>query len=56
MNSIQPDQVMGAEQRGRIAVLTGDTAPCDMTRLVGWEADLIVHEATLDDDEAEGGA
>jgi ribonuclease Z len=56
VNGVQPDQVMGAERRGRKIVITGDTAPCDMTRLVGWEADLIVHEATFLDDEAERAA
>ena len=35
---------MGEARRGRRIVLAGDTAPCDMTRLVAWEADLLVHE------------
>jgi ribonuclease Z len=36
--------------------MTGDTAPSDMTRLVAWEADLLVHEATFMEDEAERAA
>jgi ribonuclease Z len=45
--------VMGEPRRGRKLVLAGDTVPCEMTRLVAYEADLLVHEATLLEDEAE---
>jgi ribonuclease Z len=53
---VQPGQVMGEPRRGRKIILTGDTAPCDMTRLVAWEADLLVHEATFMEEEAERAA
>ena len=53
---MRPDQVMGETRRGRKVVLTGDTAPCDMTRLVAWEADLLVHEATFMEEDAERAA
>jgi ribonuclease Z len=53
VNGVEPGQVMGEERRGRKVVLTGDTAPCDMTRLVAWEADLLVHEATFMEEDAE---
>jgi ribonuclease Z len=56
VNGVSPGQVMGEARRGRRVVLTGDTAPCDMTRLVAWEADLLVHEATFMDEEAERAA
>jgi ribonuclease Z len=56
VDRVRPDQVMGEERRGRKVVLTGDTAPCDMTRLVAWEADLLVHEATFLDEEAQRAA
>jgi ribonuclease Z len=56
VDGVRPDQVMGEERRGRTVVLTGDTAPCDMTRLVAWEADLLVHEATFMEDDAERAA
>ena len=46
----------GRDPARRKIVLTGDTAPCDMTRLVAWEADLLVHEATFMDDDAERAA
>jgi ribonuclease Z len=56
VNGVEPGEVMGEARRGRKVVLTGDTAPCDMTRLVAWEADLLVHEATFMEEEAERAA
>jgi ribonuclease Z len=56
VNGVRPDQVMGEPRRGRKIVLTGDTAPTDMTRLVAWEADLLVHEATFMEEDAERAA
>jgi ribonuclease Z len=56
VNGVLPEQVMGETRRGRKIVLTGDTAPCDMTRLVAWEADLLVHEATFMEEDAERAA
>jgi ribonuclease Z len=56
VNGVKPEQVMGETRRGRKIVLTGDTAPCDMTRLVAWEADLLVHEATFMEEDVERAA
>jgi ribonuclease Z len=53
VDGVRPDQVMGEERRGRKIVLSGDTTPCDMTRLVAWEADVLVHEATFLDEDAQ---
>ena len=53
VDGVRPDQVMGEERRGRKIVLSGDTTPCDMTRLVAWEANVLVHEATFLDEDAE---
>jgi ribonuclease Z len=53
VDGVHPDQVMGEPRRGRRIVLAGDTAPCEMTRLVAFEADLLVHEATFLDEEAD---
>jgi ribonuclease Z len=52
VNGVRPEQVMGEPRRGRKVVLTGDTAPSEMTRLVAFEADLLIHEATFLDDDA----
>jgi ribonuclease Z len=56
VNEVTPDQVMGEARRGRRVVIAGDTAPCEMTRLVAFEADLLVHEATFLDEEADRAA
>lgn len=47
VGGVRPDQVLGEARRGRVVVLTGDTAPSDMTRAVAHRADLLVHEATF---------
>ena len=52
-DEVRPEQVMGAPRAGRKLVLTGDTAPCDMTAAVAHDADLLVHEATFLEEEAE---
>ena len=49
---VRPEQVLGETRRGRKIVLTGDTAPCEMTALVAFEADLLVHEATFAEEDA----
>jgi ribonuclease Z len=53
VNGVSPDQVLGEPRRGRKLVLTGDTAPCEMTRAVSFGADLLVHEATFMEEEGE---
>jgi len=53
VNGVRPGQVLGEARRGRKIVLTGDSAPSEMTRAVAHRADLLVHEATfLAEDEA----
>jgi ribonuclease Z len=42
---------MGEARRGRKVVVTGDTAPCEMTRVAAHEAELLVHEASFADEE-----
>ncbi len=56
VGDVRPEQVMGDPRRGRRIVLAGDTAPCEMTRLVAFEADLLVHEATFLEEEADRAA
>jgi ribonuclease Z len=50
---VAPDQVMGAARRGRKLVISGDTAPCELTRIAAHEAQLLVHDASFADEEAE---
>jgi ribonuclease Z len=56
VNGVAPEQVLGETRRGRKLVLTGDTAPCEMTQAVAFGADLLVHEATFMQEEAERAA
>src|SRR5436305_506182 len=56
VGGVNPDQVLGPARRGRKVVLAGDTAPCDMTRVVAHRADLLVHEATFIDADGERAA
>ncbi|MEA2442451.1 MAG: ribonuclease [Thermoleophilaceae bacterium] len=50
---VRPEQVLGDPRRGRKVVLSGDTAPCEMTAVVAHGADLLVHEATFGEEEAD---
>ena len=47
VNGVTPDQVIGPARPGRSVVVTGDSAPCEMTRVMAEGADLLVHEATF---------
>ena len=49
---VLPEQVMGEARQGRKIVITGDTAPGEMTRLAAHRAELLVHDATFSDEEA----
>jgi len=49
---VRPEQVMGEARRGRKVVVTGDTAPCEMTRVAAHEAELLVHDGTFAEEEA----
>ena len=44
---VQPEQVMGKPRRGRKVVITGDTGPCEMTRVAAHAAQLLVHDGTF---------
>src|SRR5947209_5782959 len=50
---IEPSALVGPPRPGRRLVITGDTRPCAMTTEMSRNADLLVHEATFGDDEAE---
>ena len=48
---VDPGQVLGDARAGRKVVITGDTAPCEMTRIAAHEAELLVHDASFTDEE-----
>ena len=50
---IQPETLVGHSRRGRRVVVTGDTRPCDATVEMSLGADLLVHESTFGDEEAD---
>lgn len=51
--TIEPHTLVGTPRPGRRVVLTGDTRPCDATRKAAEDADILVHEATFGDEEAQ---
>ncbi|MDB4907820.1 MAG: Ribonuclease [Gemmatimonadetes bacterium] len=50
---IESSELVGPRRAGRTLVLTGDTRPCARTIEASRGADLLVHEATFGDEEAE---
>jgi ribonuclease Z len=50
---IEPRVLVGDKRPGRTVVVTGDTRPCAATIDTAREADLLIHEATFGDEEAE---
>jgi ribonuclease Z len=53
---VGPEDVMGGARRGRKLVVTGDTAPCEMTRIAAHQAEVLVHDASFADAETERAA
>src|SRR5437763_2287993 len=53
VDGVKPEQVLGEARPGRKVVITGDTAPSEMTRAVAHRAHLLVHEATFTVEEEE---
>jgi ribonuclease Z len=50
---IDSSQLVGPTRPGRRVVITGDTRPCATTIEMARNADLLVHESTFGDEEAE---
>jgi ribonuclease Z len=50
---VEPAQVMGEARTGRKVVISGDTAPCEMVGVAAHEAQLLIHDSSFADEEAE---
>ena len=50
---VESSELVGPRRAGRTVVVTGDTRPCENTVEIARGADLLVHEATFGDEEAE---
>jgi|SRR5689334_3994325 len=53
---VRPGDVMGEPRPGRIVAITGDTAPCHSTVSAAADADLLVHDASFSEEEAQRAA
>jgi ribonuclease Z len=53
---VRPEQVMGEARAGRKIVVTGDTSVCGMTRVAAHDAQLLVHDGSFADAEAQRAA
>jgi ribonuclease Z len=51
--TIEPGDVVGPARPGRTVVYTGDTRPAPATERVARDADLLIHDATFDDEEVD---
>jgi ribonuclease Z len=51
--TVESSDLVGAKRSGRTVVITGDTRPCAATIDASKGADLLIHEATFGDEEAE---
>jgi ribonuclease Z len=53
---VRPGDVLGPARPGRIVAITGDTAPCHATVSAAADADLLIHEASFCEEEAQRAA
>jgi ribonuclease Z len=56
LGPVGPDDVMGESRPGRTVVITGDTAPCRATVEAARGAELLVHDASFAEEEAQRAA
>jgi ribonuclease Z len=53
VSGVSPEQVMGPAREGRKVVISGDTGPCEPLAIAAHQADVLVHEATFSEEEAD---
>jgi len=53
---VRPEEVMGAPRPGRTVAVTGDTAPSHSTVSAAADADLLIHDASFSEEEAQRAA
>jgi ribonuclease Z len=53
---VTPEQVMGESRPGRLVVITGDTAPSPATVAAAADADLLIHDASFIEEDAQRAA
>jgi ribonuclease Z len=56
LGPVEPGDVMGPSRPGRTVVMTGDTAPCRTTVEAAQNAELLVHDASFSEEEAQRAA
>ncbi|HVY95367.1 MAG TPA: ribonuclease Z [Solirubrobacterales bacterium] len=54
--TVSPDQVVGPDRPGRTVVITGDTSPSPATVAAAADAELLVHDASFAEEEAQRAA
>ncbi len=53
---VRPKDVMGKSRPGRTVIITGDTAPCKATAEVAHDAELLIHDASFSEEDAQRAA
>jgi ribonuclease Z len=53
---VRPDEVVGVARPGRTVVLTGDTAPSPATVAAAADAELLIHDASFAEEDAQRAA
>ncbi len=53
---VRPKDVMGESRPGRTVVITGDTAPCKATAEAAQGAELLIHDASFSEEDAQRAA
>jgi ribonuclease Z len=53
---VRPEDVVGPARPGRTVVLTGDTSPCPATVAAAADAELLIHDASFAEEEAQRAA